>query len=199
MLAVVLAAITWRVVEELFRRGRLPRGYRLRGFAMAGAAALILAFGSTTMNAFGERDIAAAAMDDVAADGEIAPVAGEESLDTTAATDRTDPTFSVDGAPRTSAVVPDGSLVSDPDPTESPAAASSAAPGPSGRIKGALPRGLTPKLVKARDDRDLLHDNGCGLPLGPAHAHLSASWATSMAASWSRSSAILMRRTVPGC
>jgi peptidoglycan/LPS O-acetylase OafA/YrhL len=171
LFAVLLAAITWRAVEEPFRRGRLLRGYRVRGFAMAGAAALILALASTTTNVFGERDTAAAAMDNGATDSDVAPGApGEMSLDITSASVGSDQASVIDRARASSAVVRDEALVANPDPLESPAGASTspstAVPGPSPRITGALPRGLTPSLVNARADRDPLRDNGCGLPLG---------------------------------
>ena len=170
LFAVLLAAITWRVVEEPFRRGRLPRGYRVRGFAMAGTAALILALASTTMNVFGEGGIAAAAMDDTGGDGDIAPDdSADLSVDTSSASVGGDQASAVDGAPVSSAVVPDAQ-VSNPDPMESTATASPAASaGPSGpapRIKGPVPRGLTPSLAKARDDGDPLREDGCGLLLG---------------------------------
>jgi hypothetical protein len=63
----------------------------------------------------------------------------------------------------------DGTLLSDPNPIESPAATaapgSTAAPGPGPKINGPVPRNLTPSLGKARDDTDPLRDDGCGLSL----------------------------------
>ena len=64
LVAVALAAATWAMVEEPFRRGRLVPHGRGRGFAMAGAAVLILVLGSTVVGVVGDRDVAAAAAGD---------------------------------------------------------------------------------------------------------------------------------------
>ena len=61
LLAVAIAAVTWRLVEEPFRRGRLTLWGRARGVALAGATALILVLGSTAIGVVGDREVAAAA------------------------------------------------------------------------------------------------------------------------------------------
>ena len=68
LLAVAIAAVTWRLVEEPFRRGRLTLLGRARGVALAGATALILVLGSTTIGVVGDREVAAAAAFDADAD-----------------------------------------------------------------------------------------------------------------------------------
>ena len=78
LLAVALAAATWALVEEPFRRGRLVLAGRGRGFALAGATALILVLGSTAIGVVGDREVAAAAAldaDAASTDDEVSPTA----------------------------------------------------------------------------------------------------------------------------
>ncbi len=162
LIAVALAAATWALVEEPFRRGRLvPRG-RGRGFALAGAAALVLVLGSTAVGVVGDREVAAAALD-----------AGAPSTD-----DEDSPTAANDpGAAQSSANAPAKEPGDEPRgpstpgqttvPTPSPIVSTepSTAPRPVPRIYGALPADLAPSLAQARTDVDPLRADGCGLSL----------------------------------
>ncbi len=160
LLAVILAALTWRLVEEPFRRGRLPLGRlslggRVRGFAMTGAAVLAIGVGSTTMGAVAQRDIEAAAYD-----GELDQVPAAPSLTPS-------PT------PSPTAIVSPGSYGPRPSATATPALSPTPSararpdpiPRPSPRIDGPVPRDLTPSLGASRGDDDPLLADGCGLSL----------------------------------
>ena len=70
VVALILSVVTWRVVEEPFRRGRLAHPGRRRGFALAATAVLIVVVGSTTIGAVAQRDVVAAAEMDVDVDPE---------------------------------------------------------------------------------------------------------------------------------
>ena len=151
-IAIVIAALTWALVEEPFRRGRLVPHGRWRGLALAGSAALALVLGSTAIGVVGDAGVEAASVATFAAEGD-GPFA--------------DPT---DTLP-----VPSGDQSPDAEPSEQPAVIASpdptgptAAPvasGPTPRIDGALPRDLTPSLSRARKDTDPLRADGCGLSL----------------------------------
>ncbi len=151
VIAVALAALTWAVVEEPFRRGRLVPHGRRRGLALAGAAAMSLVIGSTAIGVIADREVAAAATVDAATDAADPPRPSRPSLSPT------EP-----GEPIASPTVA-GANVSPSSPTGStqPSSAPSAQP----RIDGPVPRDLTPSLRQARDDGDPLRDDGCGLSL----------------------------------
>ena len=157
LLAVAIAAVTWRLVEEPFRRGRLVLGGRVRGVAVAGATALILVLGSTALGVVGDREVAAAAALDVDAlsTDEFSPTA---VLDDPVAVS-SGPSQAEPQSPST----PDRTAVPAPSPTVS--MQPSAPPRPKPRIDGALPRDLTPSLSRARQDTDTLRADGCGLSL----------------------------------
>ncbi len=159
LLAVGLAALTWRIVEEPIRRGRLvprERG-RMRGFALAGVAVTIVVIGSTVFGAVAQRDIAAAA----AFDGEEDPAAMAPSV--------------MPRPPRSArpTSTPAASVASTTDPSLPPTSAPTVAPTPtvapsappSPRTEGPVPRGLRPTLGNARSDVDPLVADGCGLSL----------------------------------
>jgi peptidoglycan/LPS O-acetylase OafA/YrhL len=159
-IAILLAAATWALVEQPFRRGRLvPRG-RGRGVALTGATALILVLGSTTLGMVGDREVAAAtALDADAAstDYEVSPVAhGDPAAPPPSA--RVSSTGLEYEPPK-----PGPTAVSAPSPTAS--RQPSTAPRPKARIEGALPRDLAPSLAGARKDDDPLRADGCGLSL----------------------------------
>jgi peptidoglycan/LPS O-acetylase OafA/YrhL len=146
-IAVALAAATWALVEEPFRRGRLvPRG-RGRGLALAGAAALILLLGSTAIGVVGDREVAAAAALDVDA------ASTDDEVSQAAAVD--DPVAAPSRAPEAAFLTPSPTASTQP----------SAGPRPKPRIDGALPRDLTPSLARVRQDTDALREDGCGLSL----------------------------------
>ena len=155
LVAVALAAATWALVEEPFRRGRLvPRG-RGRGFALAGATALILVLGSTAVGVVGDREVAAAAADTASADDDPAAPARDDPAAPSSDAD------AMSTEPESGSLPPPGRL-----PTSAPAPNVSTAPRPVPRIDGALPRDLTPSLLGARTDTDPLRADGCGLSLG---------------------------------
>jgi peptidoglycan/LPS O-acetylase OafA/YrhL len=149
LVAVALAATTWALVEEPFRRGRfVPRG-RGHGFAVAGATALVLALGSTAIGVVGDREVAAAARDagSASADDEVSPTAPD---------DPAEPQPETQSTPGQTTVPAPHRFVS-PQP--------SIEPRPVPRIDGALPADLTPSLARARADDDPLRPDGCGLSL----------------------------------
>ncbi len=159
LLAVVVAALTWRLVEEPFRRGRLSLGGlwlggRVRGFALAGAAVLLLGVGSTTMGAVAQHDIEAAA----AFDGVADPVPS-----TPLASPRPAASSTVGASPAASRPGPSASPTPPPSSTSRPAPAPT--PRPSPRIAGRVPRDLKPSLGASRADNDPLLAAGCGLAL----------------------------------
>ena len=161
LLAVVLAALTWRLVEEPFRRGRLSLGGRVRGFALAGAAVLVVGVGSTTIGAVAQRDNEAA----TAFDGADDPVPATASATLPAA-----PPSTVRASPTVSALAPSasprppGPIASPTPPSTTPSPAPAPAR-PSPRIEGRVPRNLQPSLGASRGDDDPLLADGCGLPL----------------------------------
>ena len=156
LLAVATAAVTWRLVEEPFRRGRLVPGGRVRSVAVAGATALILVLGSTALGVVGDREVAAAAALDVDA------LSTDESLRRRCSTIRRD-AVERPASRATQPSTPGRTAVPAPSPTAS--MQPSAAPRPKPRIDGALPRDLTPSLARARQDTDTLRADGCGLSL----------------------------------
>ncbi|HET7495206.1 MAG TPA: acyltransferase family protein [Candidatus Limnocylindrales bacterium] len=157
LLAVAIAAVTWRLVEEPLRRGRVTRWGRARGVALAGATALTLVVGSTAIGVVGDREVAAAAALDADA----------------ASTDESSPTAVLDDPVAVSSSMPQAEPQppSTPSPTAVPAPSPSAsiqpsaAPRPKPLIDGALPRDLRPSLARARQDTDTLRADGCGLSL----------------------------------
>ena len=159
LVAVVLAAFTWRLVEEPFRRGRLPFGRlslggRVRGVAMAGAAVLVIGVGSTTMGAVAQRDLQAGY------DGEQDGIPA-----TPAATPSPTPTPTEVASPGSFAPRPNASGSPSPSPTSMPTPTPTPIPRPSPRIDGPVPRDLTPSLGASRGDDDPLLADGCGLSL----------------------------------
>jgi peptidoglycan/LPS O-acetylase OafA/YrhL len=163
VIAIVLAAATWALVEQPLRRGRLvPRG-RGHGVALTGATALILVLGSTAIGVVGDREVAAAtALDADAAstDYEVSPTAlGDPAAPPSSASVSSTGREDEPPTPPT----PGPTAVSAPSPTAS--RQPSTAPRPKPRIDGALPRDLTPSLAGARNDDDPLRADGCGLSL----------------------------------
>ena len=158
--SVLLAAVTWRLIEEPFRAGRLSHGGRRRAFAVASAAILSVAVTSTALSS--------------AAQSEVATIAGysptDGALDPEDVSDL-DEIWAPDG--------PTPDWTSPPaDPSESPRPTPSASPTPTPQgttrpaaqpkalLKGSLPAGLRPSLGEARDDEDRLIRDGCGVAIG---------------------------------
>ena len=155
--AVVLAALSWRLVEEPFRRGRLSLGRpslggRVRGFAVAGAAVLVIGVGSTTMGAVDEGDLVSLP----AFDGAQDPGPATPTLNPS-------PAPSVVGSPTPSLSRPGESEAPSASPTPAPTPTPS--PRPSPRTDGRVPGDLLPSLGASRGDDDPLLADGCGLSL----------------------------------
>jgi peptidoglycan/LPS O-acetylase OafA/YrhL len=162
-IAIVLAAATWALVEQPFRRGRLVLRGRGRGVALTGATALILILGSTAIGVVGDRDVAAAtALDaDPASTGaEVLPASlGDPAAPPSSASVSS---TGLEDKPATPPA-PGPTAVSAPSRTASRQPSAALRPRP--RVDGALPRDLTPSLAGARDDDDPLRADGCGLSL----------------------------------
>jgi peptidoglycan/LPS O-acetylase OafA/YrhL len=164
-LAVAAATLTWWFVEQPFRRARMAPVRGRRGFALAGAMALTVVMGSTTMGVAAAREVDAAYdLDPVSVleeDGEaLSPLPTDNA-----------PTDSVDvDDPDTETASPSTLPVPDPTAGASQAPATSAdptaRPRPKARNEGPVPRDLDPSLGKARTDEDRLAAKGCGLALG---------------------------------
>ncbi len=163
VIAIVLAAATWALVEEPFRRGRLVPRSRRRGLALAGATALILVIGSTAIGVASDQELAAAA----ALDADAAPT--DDEVSPTAPDDPAAPPSSASESPTgpedepSTPSTPGRTAASPPSPTAS--TQPSAEPRPKPRIDGALPRDLAPSLARARTDTDPLRADRCGLSL----------------------------------
>jgi len=158
--AIALSALTWWLVEEPFRRGRLSHPGRRRGFALAGAAVAVVLVGSTTMGAVAERDLGS----DAATAADVEPAVADLS-------DTWPPIPTPTPASRPLVASPSGPPGPDPTDSDPPRATPTAtstpspAPRPSPRVDGRIPRDLQPSLAAARDDQDPLIADGCGLSL----------------------------------
>ena len=157
VVALVLSVVTWRIVEEPFRRGQLAHPGHRRGFALAATAVLIVVVGSTTIGAVAQRDVVAAAEMDIDVDPEP----------TTAPTDP--PPASSPRAVRSRSTPPSGEptvvALPPPAPSAAPTPAPTPVPRPNPRLDGSVPRDLSPSLTAARRDEDPLIADGCGLSL----------------------------------
>jgi peptidoglycan/LPS O-acetylase OafA/YrhL len=161
--AVVVAAMTWRFVEEPFRRGPSSNRARFRGFALAGAATLVLVVGSTTMTALGARDVVAASAVDPQDQG--AAMAATDPGPDSSDLESDQPVDPVIAPPTPTTVVGPASTIVPITPIATATPRPTARP-PTARVDGKLPAKLTPTLEDARTDRDRLLADGCGLSLG---------------------------------
>ena len=163
MLAVVIAALSWRLIEEPFRRARLSRIRGRRGFALVGATMLVVMVGSTTLSTLAARDVQAIVAEDGGLDVPAEPA--ETSITDPVLLEPIDDEFS---APATTmpSVIPAAQAASTASASPDASVRPSAMPGPKGRIKGSVPRDLEPSLGKSRTDEDPLLADGCGLALG---------------------------------
>jgi SGNH domain (fused to AT3 domains) len=150
--SVVLAALSWRLVEEPFRAGRLSGGGRRRAFAVAAAALLSVTVASTGLSRAAESEVSTATTGDTAND------LGDAWDDTYQPSEAPDPSRVLSGSP--GARDP-----SSPPTSPSPAPSATPSPRPEPLLEGPLPSGLRPSLAGARDDDDRLVRDGCGLTL----------------------------------
>jgi peptidoglycan/LPS O-acetylase OafA/YrhL len=165
LLAVVVASLSWRLVEEPVRRARGWHVGPLRGFGLAGAAVLSLLIASATMGVAAAQNVANASEDIGAAD--LAPsllpgAADEDAADM--------PARVVPAAKRrpTSSKPVSASVSPSPSPSASAITAASPNPtrAPTPRSSGGIPAGLAPSLAAARNDGERLLADGCALALG---------------------------------
>jgi peptidoglycan/LPS O-acetylase OafA/YrhL len=156
--SLVLAALSWRLIEEPFRAGRLSGGGRRRALAVATAAVLSVTVASTGLSRVAQSEVTTATaggtpddVDDMAYDVDDPWVTYQPSQ-----------TPGPSGVPSASPGDHDPS-----NPPASPSAAPKATPSPRPKplLSGPLPSGLLPSLAAARDDEDRLVRDGCGLTL----------------------------------
>lgn len=155
--AVVLAALSWRLVEQPFHAGRLSFGGRRWGLAVGSAALLSVTITSSALSYVAAHDFAnatdgQAAVDDVDDGDDL------DWLSSASPSDVTDPPAAL---PRSSASLAPPPASEDPPPAPTP----TPVPRPKPRLEGRVPRGLTPPLATARDDEDRLLRDGCALGL----------------------------------
>jgi peptidoglycan/LPS O-acetylase OafA/YrhL len=156
--SLVLATLSWRLIEEPFRAGRLSGGGRRRALAVAAAAILSVTVASTGLSRVAQSEVTTTTtggtpddVDDLAYD-----------VDDPWETYQPSQTPGLSGVPSASPGDHDPS-----NPPASPSAAPKATPSPRPKplLEGPLPSGLLPSLAAARDDEDRLVRDGCGLTL----------------------------------
>ena len=168
--AILVSAVSWRFVEEPFRRARLAPVRGRRGFALAGAMLVTVIVGSTTMSVVAARDVEAAVSEDAGLDMDLEPTLVEDfpETDPSLPAAQDDPSESpVDESQPGTSTIPAPADAADPTDGADPTAAAdpTAKPRPKARNKGSIPRDLSPSLGKARTDDDPLVSDGCGLGL----------------------------------
>jgi peptidoglycan/LPS O-acetylase OafA/YrhL len=158
--SVVLAALTWRLIEEPFRAGRLSHGGRRRAIALATAAILSVTVTSTALSGVAQAEVVGVGSsattggaDDPENVSEVDEVWASEAQIVDPSTTPADPSGSPRPTPSTSA-------------TATPRATPKPPTQPKAVLKGPLPEGLRPTLGDARDDSDRLVRDGCGLAIG---------------------------------
>jgi peptidoglycan/LPS O-acetylase OafA/YrhL len=159
--ALILATITWRLIEEPFRAGRLSHGGRRRALAIAVAALMSVTVASTGLSYVADRDVADAAISEVPNPAD----APDDALDWPSA----DPAVQADDVETGPVASATGSATSappSPSPTTTASPKASNAPRSLARVSGGLPAGLRPSLAAARDDTDPLLRDGCALAIG---------------------------------
>ena len=158
-ISIVLAAVTWRLIEEPFRVGLVSNGGRRRALAVAVAAILSVTVTSTALSSVAEREVATATIGDAAADAD--DIRWDDAEPPTAATVPT----TDDASPFEPS--PAGSMMgrASAEPTAAPKPAATPKPRPVARLEGPIPDDLRPSLARARDDEDRLIRDGCALAL----------------------------------
>ncbi|HEX2469601.1 MAG TPA: acyltransferase family protein [Candidatus Limnocylindrales bacterium] len=156
--AVVLAALSWRLVEQPFHAGRLSYGGRRWGLVVGSAALLSVTITSSALSYVAAHDLVNATDSQAIVDD----IDSRDDLDWPSSAPPPDGTDPPADLPWSSApLVPSPSGREDPPPAPTP----TPAPRPKARLEGRIPRGLTPSLATARDDEDRLLRDGCGLGL----------------------------------
>jgi len=167
LIAVVSAGLTWRLVEEPFRRWRpSPGGWgrrfsgAMRGVSLAGAILLVVGV-ATTMGAFPRRDIESAA---AYADEERSGSTFWSGIPRATAWPAPSMIVGVPASaplPRAPGQPPTPQATSSPPPSPTPTPVRRPRP----RTDGSVPGNLEPSLNAARADDDRLIADGCGLSL----------------------------------
>jgi peptidoglycan/LPS O-acetylase OafA/YrhL len=152
--SVGLAAVTWRLVEEPFRVGRLSSGGRRRALAVAIAAIMSVTIASTALSSVVERELATAAIGDPGTDLADGWGDADWSSDGPSASPHEPEASGSQAVPSPSAKA-----------TAVPKPAATPKPRPVPHLEGPLPAGLRPSLTAARDDEDPLMRDGCALAL----------------------------------
>lgn len=168
VIALILSVVTWRVVEEPFRGGRLAVPGRRRGLALAATAVLMVAVGSSTIGAVARHDVVAAAEMNVDVDRAPTTIPSDPSpsrLPSRSPSPSPSPPPAVSSPSTPPPGEPSALAVPPPAPSASPSPSPTLAPRPSPRIDGPVPRDLAPSLTAARRDEDSLVVDGCGLSL----------------------------------
>jgi peptidoglycan/LPS O-acetylase OafA/YrhL len=170
LVSVVVAAASWRLIEEPFRRGRLWRRRPRLVLASAVSTAVAVAVFSMGLGDYSLGRIAAAG---VAAAETQAPASSSAEPVALASPDATpDPTVAASST---------GAPASGPAPTADPTAGSAATPDPTATARPTpppptaeptnvpdpwpLPAGLRPSLADARSDKERIIGDGCFMSL----------------------------------
>ncbi len=157
LLAIAVAWLSWRLIEEPFRRTRRWQLGPVRGFGLAGAAVLSVVIASTTMGVVAARSLASEEEDVGSGSAQVAILALPSGQDPTP-----EPSVSAVLALPMPGVTPTPGVT--PPPTTPPSPPPTPAP-PIARNSGPVPRGLAPSLAAARGDEDSLLADGCALAL----------------------------------
>lgn len=161
--AFVLAAATQRWIEDPLRRGQIVGTRPSRNLAMAGALSLTVVLCATLVGTAATQSLyVAAAEEPAAALPSLPDLPGLAVLPSPTASGQPSAEPSQTAAAQTAAAQTAASQT--PEPTQTPAATQtpSIADLPA-TVDGPVPRGLTPSIVKARDDLALPYQDGCQL------------------------------------
>jgi hypothetical protein len=149
-LAVIVAGLSQRYVEDPIRHGRFVGLGSRRGLAMAGALSLTVALTSVSANSLASARLAM-----------TGPDAGGSITDVALPSGAVAPSASA----KASATVQPGATAAGP--SASPAGTTSDSPGPSPTLPpppgGPVPADLAPSLVNAANDLPVIYSDGCHL------------------------------------
>ncbi len=155
LVAVGVAWLSWRFVEEPFRRGGIWQVGRLRGFGLATAAVAAVLVASTTMGALANGTVRAAELPGVD------PVIGLADPSAPSDVFASPPLVAPASDPAGPSATPTPGRASSPPK----ASAQPPAVNASWLNHGPVPSTLSPSLSAARTDGDSLMADGCGLSL----------------------------------